>query len=224
MSKTYSHWFPRGLLAAAALCSLLTTVTASAAIIGSFDPAFGPGIPNLGFRGTITLDVSGCGPGFHENDGDPCSITVDPLGVQINFYNATLNTPNNILTTVNLPGSFFPNFILDGTFDANGNLEGFDTNDSALFAVSVTDTTPGATISYSGQMLLFFTDPFLIDPAFLVNCPNADGPTACGANSQTSNPAVVTFSTIPEPGSVTLAALGLGALVASRRRRAPIAR
>src|SRR6202000_251026 len=61
MSNVISQWLHRGVFAAPAILSLATMTPASAAVVGSFDPAFGPDIPNLGFRGTITLDVSsGC--------------------------------------------------------------------------------------------------------------------------------------------------------------------
>jgi MYXO-CTERM domain-containing protein len=233
MSKSLSQCLTRGLSAAAAACSLLMMAPASAAVIGSFDPAFGPGIPNLGFRGTITLQVSsGCfaaGPGFVVNDGSACSVTVD--AAQINFYNSTLNTPNNFLTTINLPGSFFsPTFVSDIFLDATDQFAGLDSNFSDIFAVSVTDNSAAAiadsaTISYSGNMLLFFSTGSGIDPAFLVNCPNSDGPgTGCGQTQQVSNPADITFTTVPEPDSVALAVLGMGALIASRRRRSLVVR
>src|SRR5207244_5510417 len=61
----------RGAIAAAAGL-LLVAGTANAIIfVGDFDPAYGPGIPDLGFRGHSTFDVSaGCltSPGLHSDN------------------------------------------------------------------------------------------------------------------------------------------------------------
>ena len=230
-----SHVLARCLSVAAAACSLLAaTAPANAGVIAIFDPAFGPSIPNLGFRGTLALDVSaGCyalGSGFHTTGGS-CQIVAQ--SGQINFYNATTNS--NVLNTVDLPGAFFvPNFVFGAYFDSlTGQLAGLDTTDSGLFFVSVTDRNAVAPINYTGNMLLYFVSGFApgatvpgVGAAFLVNCNPAnqqDRSCARGDPASTSNPASVTFVTVPEPDSIALALLALGALAVTRRR-APIGR
>ena len=233
----------RRLSVVVAACAVLAAAApAQAGVIASFDPAFGLSIPNLGFRGTITLDVTaGCyalGSGFQFTGGS-CQITAE--SAQVNFYNSSTNSNN--LVTVDLPGSFFdPSYVFGAYFDPlTGQLAGLDTNDSAQFGVTVTDTNPVAPIDYDGAMLLYFTSgqqpvgrvafaavaaPAATVPgvggAFLVNCnPANEGESFCqsGDPSTTSNPGRLTFTTVPEPDSVALAMLGLGSLALARRRR-----
>ena len=241
----------RRLSAAAAVClGLIVAAPAQAGVIASFDPAFGASIPNLGFRGTINLDVSaGCytlGSGFQFTGG---SCTITATSAQINFYNFGAGTPNTTITTVNLgPGFFAADYVFGAYFDPlTGQLAGLDTNDSDQFGVSVTDPNPLFPINYIGDMLLYFasgTQPIEIDRAsfaavapaatvpgvggaFLVNCNPAnqqeEGFCQSGDPSTTSNPGLLTFTTVPEPDSIALALLGFGAL-AFTRRRARIAR
>ena len=230
-------------IAAAGLVMAVAT-PAQAGVIASFDPAFGPSIPNLGFRGTITLDVAAAcygvpGGGF-QFTGGACTITAQ--SAQINYYNANPLSPNTTIFTVDLAGSFFAaNYVFGAYFDPlTGQLSGLDTNDSAEFPVSVTDTNPLAPISYAGDMLLYFTSgtqpivgraaaaavgPSVTVPgvggAFLVNCNPANQQEsfcASGDPATTSNRGTLTFTTVPEPDGIALAMLGLGALIVTRRR------
>ena len=213
----------RHLSAVAAASFLLGAAPASAAVIAIFDPAFGPTIPNLGFRGTVTFDVApACytlGTGFVFTGG-ACQITA--LSSQINFYNASTN-PNNVLTTVALDASYFAsNYVFGAYFDpATNQLAGVDSRDSAPFAFSVMDSNANFPVNFNGSMVLDFASghgPLVagisVAGAYLRNCERGQG-TCTGT---TSNPAAVRFTTVPEPDGITLAALGLGALVFARRR------
>lgn len=238
------HSVARHLSALAAACFTLAAAPTQAAVVASFDPAFGPAIPNLGFRGSVTFDVpTACyalGPGFHSTGG-ACQITA--LSGQINFYNANPSRdPNSVLTTVALDSSDFPsNYVFGAYFDpATGQLAGIDSNDSDPFSFSVVDpaTIPGTGINYSGSMVLYFVSGFADDfgglfstaavpsatqpgvgAAYLRNCSQGEG----SCIGDTSNPARLTFTVVPEPDSIALALLGAGALAVIRRRK-PIAR
>ena len=231
------------LSSAAVVClALACAAPAHAGVIAAFDPAFGASIPNLGFRGTINLDVSdGCytlGSGF-QFTGGTCTITAQ--SAQINFYNFAAGTPATTIATINLgPGFFAANYVFGAYFDpVTGQLAGLDTNDSDRFPVSAADSNPLFPISYSGDMLLYFvsgTQPILVGRAaavapaatvpgvggaFLVNCNVADQRESfcqSGDPTSTSNPGRLTFTTVPEPDSIALGLLGLGALALTRRR------
>ncbi len=219
----------RVLTARTIACSILVAAApVQAAVVASFDPAFGPGIPNLGFRGSVTFDVSAAcyaaGPGVVQtNPFDPNGCQITATSGEVDFYD-TRDLSRTTLTTASIDFSDF--FVIDGFFDfVNDSLQGLDTEDSFLFEVSV------PTVGYSGLMALYFTTPFSeIDPAFLRNCPGSSSLDDRCNDAQDSNPAIVTFrdtnaAAVPEPDSVALAVIGLGALVVGRRRRgAPTAR
>jgi MYXO-CTERM domain-containing protein len=220
---------------------LAVAAPARAGVIGSFDPAFGPSIPNLGFRGTIMLDVTaGCyalGGGFHFTGG-ACSVTA--TSAQVNFYNAT--SGSGTLSTVNLTAATFGTSYVFGVYidPVTGAFAGLDTNDSSLFGVSVTDPNPLAPIAYTGSMLLYFTSG-MVPPigiasfdalssssavtavtagfggAFLVNC-GPFGGSCSRSTSPNSNRASLTFSAVPEPDALALGLLGAVGLAVMRRR------
>ena len=235
-----SNSLGRCLSVMAVACSLLAVAAPTqAAVVATFDPAFGlDRIPNLGFRGTVTLDVSaGCYSTAAASEfsyaftGGTCTIT--PISGELNFYNAT-NDPGATAiftgSTIDLLPYLQADWVIGAYFDPLTNaFAGFDTFDSLPFFVSVHDSS-SAPIDYDGDMLLYFVsdhEPFtevgLVsrDPAFLVDCnPANSAETTCDRFSgAVSDPADVTFAVIPEPDSIALSLLGLGALLAARRRK-----
>ena len=235
-----SNSLGRYLSAMAVACSILAAAApAQAAVVATFDPAFGlDRIPNLGFRGSVTLDVSaGCYSTAAESSfsyaftGGSCTIT--PISGELNFYNATNDPDATVLfpaSTIDLLPYLQPGWVTGAYFDPlTGAFAGFDTFDSLEFFVSVHDSS-SAPIDYDGNMLLYFvsdhepTSEITFrrgDPAFLVDCnPANQQETTCDRFSgAVSDPANVTFAVIPEPDSIALSLLGLGALIAARRRK-----
>ena len=244
-----SHSLARHLSALVVACSVFAaTAPAQAAVVASFDPAFGLAIPNLGFKGTITLDVpSACyalGGGFHYTGGS-CEVTA--LMAHIDFYNSTSDpTATTILSFNDLTSFDFSSFYVYGIYidPTTGQLTGFDTNDSEIFNVSVTDPDPlHAPLSYTGQMALYFQSgeatPALtyrvaastsagtvpgLGGAYLRNCTEVVEGSCESDTFNTSAPGSLTFTTVPEPDSVALGLLGFGALIATRRRRKSVGR
>lgn len=232
----------RSFLSLVATCSLLCAVAPSqAAVVATFDPPFGPAIPHLGFKGSITLDVApacyALGAGWHDTDAN-CAVTAQ--SAHLDFYNATLDpTGTTVLTTVDLFSTDFVSFYVYGIYidPLTGQLSGFDTYDSEIFSVTVTDNRdPFALIDYDGSMVLFFQSgmqPLFfrsaaavaasipgVGGAYLKNCTDiSEGCYADDAN--VSNPGRLVFTTndVPEPDGIALALIGLGALTVLRRSR-----
>jgi hypothetical protein len=171
--KPSSH--VRKLLAATLACVglLAAQLPAQAAVVVSFDPAFGVGIPNLGFKGTATLDVAqdcySLGTGFHyvgSFNESTCNITV--LSASIEFYNTTQGI-NSVFATTSLLGPFnaLPFAVFGAYFDIDtGELTGIDTYDSPIFSVSLIDTQSNApdSVNFVGDMVLWF-DSGYVQPA-----------------------------------------------------------
>ena len=76
--------------------------------VGGWDPAFGPSLPNLGFRGQSTFDVSaGCltSAGFHAAGG---GCTINLLSASLDLYNPNQAGTPTLQTLIYAPG-IFPN-------------------------------------------------------------------------------------------------------------------
>ncbi len=228
-------------LLAGALLALSAALPAQAAIVvGTFDPAFGPFIPNLGFRGTVSVNVpDACfaqPAGFILN-ADACSgNAMTMLSAHVELYNTT--TPGNP-TLQNLAFSFGAasiNGVVTGFSGVTGQNEllGVDTVFSTLLLNSLFD--PGLSplafddVFFDGslELRLFAVAPAAQVPgnepfyaAELYACQGADeGNTA--AECALSLPAPIVFATrgkpLPEPGTLPLLAISALALLGSRRR------
>jgi PEP-CTERM motif len=198
-------------LALAALTSAVAPARA-AVVVASFDPAFGPAIPNLGFRGTAEFfipDACFAIAGAVLN-GNACSgNTMSLTTASVEFYN--LADPFTPLLTTVFPGA---GFTVLGAFFAGGVLTGIDTNISVPEAVNINDAGPPP-VSFTGLMGLQFSIGeeggarlFICDPGNLLVCTDPAG----------SNVATATYTRVPEPATALLVALALGAAGFARRK------
>lgn len=237
----------RRLLAAALGAAALTLAlpTQAAIVVGTFDPPFGPLIPNLGFRGSVTVSVpDACfalPAGYIGND-NLCSLgAMSVLSATVDLYN--INTPLlPTLQTLNFsfaPVSFFGVVTGFSNVSNQNELLGLDTDLSASLAVTVVDggPTPGPSdnVNFAGNLQLQF---FAVAPAAQV--PGNEpffGAKLYGCVGESSSPtnggcadsqlATIVFGTrskissnVPEPGSLPLLAIGALAWLGTRRRRA----
>lgn len=224
-----------GFLAFAAL----TAVPAQAAVVvGTFDPAFGAGIANLGYRGTVTVDVpSACfllTPGLVAN-ANPCSLgNMVVLSSTVEFYNVLEpGTP----TFASQSFSFSPLAVGSIVTGASSSLLGVNAGSSLSQSLSLSDdgpdNIPGTTddVLYAGDFTLDFS---AVDPTqqtgsgpfytagMTTQCkPSAIAPVCLEPRPLFSNRAVTEFGpprfTVPEPSGLALALIALGAAMFGRR-------
>jgi PEP-CTERM motif len=221
-----------GLGALVALGAALAPAQA-AVVVGAFDPAFGPSLPNLGYRGTATFFVPDACFGFTGiiTNGNACSLgamTVQAVNLQL--YN--VNTPGQPTLFTNITA--IPSFVFDVliAFDASTNqneLKGVQTTFSSAFNVTLNDglgvnlnnvpfffgfASPASAASAAGAQLRACTNNFI-------------GNSGCNANTaQPGNTPVTVFgkresgpSNVPEPSGIALSLLALGAAAVATRRR-----
>lgn len=233
-------------LAAAALAGALALPAQAAIVVGTFDPAFGPLIPNLGFRGTVTVNVpDACfavPAGFIPN-ADACSgNAMSLLAATVDLYN--LNTPG-LPTLQNLVfgfGAGAVNGVVTG-FDIGtlqNELLGVDTAFSSLLLTSLFDAGPTVSaaddINFSGTLKLRFVavppalqipgnEPFYA--AYLYGCQNPPQGGIGGGCAESKyaptvfqkRPVAEAPGALPEPGTLALIGLAAGLLLLGRRRR-----
>ena len=225
----------------AALGALAAVPAQAAVVVGTFDPAFGASIANLGYRGTVTLDVpAACfalSPGLISNS-DPCAGgNIVVLSSTVEFYNLT--EPG--LPTILSQGFSFGALAVSSIVTGSGpSLLGVNTSDSAPQVLSLFDDGPdnigGSSddVNYVGEFTLNFLaiDPLQQTgngPFYTAGMTAACRPTSSANACETflplaSNRAVIEFSapqlTVPEPGGLALVLGALGAALVARRRRA----
>ncbi len=225
---------------AAALGTLAAVPAQAAVVVGTFDPAFGASIANLGYRGTVTLDVpAACfalSPGLISN-GNPCSGgTIVVLSSTVEFYN--LQEPS-LPTFASQSFSFGALAVSSIVTGSGSTLLGVNTSASAPQFLTLFDDGPDGgfstadDVNYNGEFTLNFLaiDPLQQTgngPFYTAGMTAACRPTSSANACETflpvdSNRAVMEFSlpqlTVPEPGGLALVMGALGAALVARRRR-----
>ena len=186
----------------------------AAIFVGHFDPAFGPGVPDLGFRGSVLFSIPDAClslSGLVSNGNACASGGMQNLNATVEFYNTT----DPLQTTLKVQ-SFADQPLVDAVL-GGGTLVGPDS--LAIHALGVQVLNLDNSTLYSGDLWLQFKTVGITPNTYLYTCdPAANG---CPSSSQ-SNPALLTLS-VPEPAGYGLAltALAAGAVASARRRRQP---
>lgn len=211
MSRLAKRLFAASFAAVAALAA----VGPAQAVVyrGSWDPAYGSALPNLGWRGEALFDIpSLClakADGLYANFGDCAPQTI--LSGKVEFYN--LATPGTTLETL--------------TFDAS--------NIDLTISMRVTNHTLTGVVgafllpeesflslagAVSGSKHSVFWLGFGDSQARLANCQYGYG-FSCSLSDKTDSVGTMVFAPVPEADGYVLALAGLGVVGAAvtRRRR-----
>ena len=200
---------------------LMTAATTSSAAIfrGSWDPSFGAPYPDLGYRGFADFFIP---DECLESDGWFSDIDCDAslLAATVELYDFSVGPDPVEEVVVFAPPPVEPDPVI-GVFIQSGALMGVDT--------SIFGPQFGSASAYSGNLWLEFVSGQMPPPpillfdtldtpvptsgAFLHACLPDEGEASLCPEPEvrTTNPGVVTFQRIPEPGSL---ALIFGALAA----------
>lgn len=230
----------RRALAAVAMGAAAASLPARAEIVvGVFDPAFGPFIANLGFGGTVTVDIpSSCfalTPNYIANTA-PCSLgAMQVQSATVNFYNIN-DAGNPTFATLNTFSGFSVDGVVTGVGSPQNELLGIRTGLSALISgVNLIDLGPDNVpstddVNFYGDFRLRFyavppadqgnaTPPYYA--AVLEACTVVEDESGSTRICSESTPAETIFrsrSAVPEPASIALLLSALGAATFARRR------
>ena len=191
-------------------------------VVGVWDPTYGPPFTDLGWRGTVTVDVpAAClnqpGPAAYAVTGVCSPATV--LDAKVFFYDT-----NDVLQTTIETLDFTSTLVVNAIgLQAPGVPLGLQ----ALSPVAVT-ADESALAQFAGNFASFnleldFTllgGPtallyWSVDPQLCIDNPGLGN---CSGVNSAQFPAEVSYSVVPEPASLALAALALLAGGAVRRR------
>lgn len=192
------------------LAAALTPVRQAdaAMFVGTFDPAFGLAFPDLGFRGNVTFDVP---ESCLAQNGFCTDSPLSMISAAVTLYDL-----NNLDNSRQVGFGFFSP--LTNVYIQGGTLFGVN---SPIIGPEFTFTDG---FIYTGAVFLQFEllsgEAGLGTPsAFIYACPTDNN--QCSSNQAIrSNPARLSFVSVPEPGSTALLLLALALAAAARRRRA----
>ncbi len=197
----------------------------AAVIVGAFDPAFGESQPKLGFRGSATFFVPNAClalSGTFSNSGLCAGMTIDLATLE--FYDSRLlsGDPHPLRLESQTYVLTLPQRPLLEIVVGGGKVIALQTSVIGPEFVSV--FTDNDERIFSGNTWLQYYDHYVGDGidvgdgiaplAYLFACSGE------GCSTQTrSIPGIVTFTQVPEPGTVGLVLAGLAMAVFAKRRR-----
>ncbi|MCB2022157.1 MAG: hypothetical protein M9915_17145 [Rhizobacter sp.] len=205
----------------AAAAALAVMAPAQAVVYrGTWDPAYGPALPNLGWRGEAFFEVAdaclGQGDGLYFNNVPGACSSQSILSGKVEFYN--LATPATTLETLTFDASDIDITIAMRVTNhqLTGVIGGFLLPEESF--ISLTDTLPG--VSHS-----IFWLGFQDDKARLANCQYSYVNFGCSVDKprSSSDTPFLNLTPVPEAEGYTLALAGLVVVgfAMSRRRRTP---
>lgn len=211
--------FAEGLRRRGAILSFLAALTwaapGQAALYGgSWDPAFGPAFPDLGWRGEALFyvpDACLAQSGWVFNWASCSSFGMQLVNATVDFY--SLSNPSNTALQETLVFGTASDAVLKMNIQ-EGSLAGV----VGTFDYFLSSTLPIAGAPYT-DFVLFFNGAYA--QMFYVSKPAEGWPSAgfSSLNPASGGSSAMTFHLIPEPGSLALVLTGLALIGWSTRRR-----